>query len=219
MIREDFIMRQVRLLTDALIRIVFLRQSGRVDEALTEVESSGKLVGARSGISLTRLDPEEIVSLATTKDCLHIDSALTLFDLLVQAADLYEMQQRPEDRNESAMRAVYVALAIFDSDATSGRVDLPEKLDRMVRTCGLSTLSESIIRRLLSFYESQAEYGRAEDMLFVLVDRNSEGVRDLGLSFFERLEQITPTRLRKGNLTLKEVREGRAQLLSELDPA
>ena len=66
MIRGDFIMRQVRLLTQALTRILFLKQNGRIDEALKEVESAGKLLGARSGISLTRLDPEEIESLAST---------------------------------------------------------------------------------------------------------------------------------------------------------
>lgn len=69
---------------------------------------------------------------------------------------------------------------------------------------------------LFHYYENIAEYGKAEDVLFEVLDQNVNRniVVPLGIAFYERLALKSPDELEKGNLPLHEVLEGMEKIRS-----
>jgi hypothetical protein len=211
--RQDMLMRQIRMLADVLARAVFLRRTGRDREALVEIEAAGMLHDPETTRPLSGLSDKETVDLARTPEGIHLEAADRLADLLLLAAEIYEEDDRLQDARDARQKALLLT-SICAAEIHGLPPDhLAERLERLSRNLDIGLLSDQHLRNLHLAFEKLGRLDRAEDVLFLIADRDLATAEALGIAFYDRLKTLTPTRLRRGNLPLNEVEEGRKALL------
>ena len=82
MIRDDFLMRSIKQLADAIGRIMKLAKEGQGDEAAKELEEATRAHLGMPGAMLDRLPPEEVVR------TLNVEKSMIVAALLDAEGDL-----------------------------------------------------------------------------------------------------------------------------------
>lgn len=216
MFRQDVLMRQVRMLADALARAMALHRVGRRAEALAEIQSTGQLFDPHAPRRLTEVPDDEIVSLVRAGGGQVGETATRIVALLALAAEVYDEEDRPDDRDLSYRKALVAGIAVLADTPAESRAELADRVEALLTFVSPGALSSDTLVQLLAGLVVSRRYGRAEDILFLLLERNHPDVRELGATFYETLARVSPTLLRRGNLPLNEVNEGRAEFLRRL---
>jgi hypothetical protein len=106
---------------------------------------------------------------------------------------------------------------LLDSLMRGEAGELPEfvpKVAQFVAALAGSELPVATSAVLMEHYERTGQFAKAEDALFAILDKepdNSAAV-DFGISFYERLQRQSDSRLAEGNLPRGEVEAGLKEL-------
>ena len=181
--RQDMLMRQIRMLADALARAMFLRRTGRDREALVEIQAAGMLQDPETASPLTELSDKETVDLARTPEGIHLEAADRLAELLLLAAEIYEEDDRPQDARNARRKALLLT-SICAAEMQGLPPDhLAERLERLSRNLDIELLPIRDLCTLHLAFEKTGRLDRAEDVLFLIADRDLGAAEALGTAF------------------------------------
>lgn len=91
-----------------------------------------------------------------------------------------------------------------------------DKINELVEKIIKYELPNKTQFKLFQYYELIGCFGKAEDILYELIDIKYRGILAEGKSFYERLLNRSDNELLNGNLPRDEVQEGLAQIEKEI---
>jgi hypothetical protein len=214
MFNKDYIMRMIELLVQGIAKIMHLKQENRIEESETLFTDTLRKFYGLNDKSVEELPWTDLMSVASLGGLQDAEKCAFLAQLIKEKADLEQIQGRT-----AAAQALYAkALNIYISALLAdGYYNIPEHRDRIDEIIGLIAQQVPTIetlQMLFRYYELAGRYGKAEDMLYALLDAGAdrEETVEAGRTFYMRLLQRSDIELMEGNLPREEVREGLGEM-------
>jgi hypothetical protein len=208
MIHSDYIMRMISQLAKALAHIVQLRERGRDDDALREIDQSmQKLCGLNSQL-VNSLSESSLIGALRGGASLDVGKCLVLAGLLKEEGDVFRDRDREDDAASRYLKSLALYLEAMHDDA---RLVLPSYVERIQDVA--AALEEFVMplayrTSLMYYYELSGAFGAAEDVLFDMLEDEEAEAPALGTEFYERMLALTDDELDTGDLPRDEVLEG-----------
>jgi hypothetical protein len=216
MIRRDYIIRMIEEFTQALARIRGLKKDQRLQEASALTEEEFKRVTGLDSDSVLRLSETELLARLIQTDAGQgvREKMLFLTTLLRETGDTAVSQDRLEEGRVCYLKGLHLLL---DSLARGEVYDLPEfvpKVEEFVVALADSELPVTTNALLMEHYERTGQFAKAEDALYAILEAEPGNLPavEFGISFYERLQRQSDTRLEEGNLPRPEVEAGLREL-------
>ena len=220
MFREDYIMRMIRQLSQALTRVLFQKDSKQYQDALEEIQHTGKLflgLDFRAIHTITYEDLQEALRAKNAQDAEHVS---LIAELLRHQGDCFAFERHPEAARQSYILALDLYLDLFTARPTAQLADLTARIDLLLDHLDPLALDADMQRALFHFFDAEGRYAEAEDLLFHLADEHpTPELYAEGVAFFERLLGKSYRYLKAGNLPYEEVKEGWAAFREKMDAA
>jgi hypothetical protein len=207
-IHNDYILRMISQLAKVLAHIVQLREKGRDDDALREIDQSmQKLCGLNSQL-VNSLSESSLIAAIRGGASLDVGKCLVLAGLLKEEGDLMADRDLEDDAAARYLKSLALYLEAMHDDA---RLHLPSYVERVQEVAG--SLEEFVMpldirTRLMSYYELSGAFGAAEDVLFDMLEDEEDDAPALGADFYGRMLELTDDELDSGDLPRDEVLEG-----------
>ncbi|MEN8165713.1 MAG: DUF6483 family protein [Acidobacteriota bacterium] len=214
MLRQDYILRMIRQLAQAIARLTAKARSE--EPAIVHAELNEALK------DLTGLDFDVLDSLplAAVLQVLKADNEPNPARILAIAECSFVRAQLADatDQNDTALRARVMALTLYLETFTLFRhealAEAENRAKELLTDLGEIDLPGDTILRLFRYRSAAGRFDEAENALFDLVERGlaNSAVIDEGRAFYRRLLDLEDAQLLAGNLPRDEVRDGMAEL-------
>ena len=218
MFREDFIMRQIRQLSQALTKLLFLKDSKQYQDALDEIQHTGKLFFGLDLNAIHTITHEELQEALRAKNAQDVEHVSLLAELLRHQGECFDYELHPEAARQSYTLALDLYLDLFASGQNTQFADLTARIDLLLEHLDPLTLDAETQGGVFRFFDTVGRYGDAEDLLFHLADHHpTPALFAEGVAFFERLLGKSYRYLKAGNLPYEEVKEGLAAFRQKVE--
>lgn len=211
MISRDYLMRIIEQLVVALERILHLQDTGRYEDAETEIRvTCRKLLG----FDLSFIEPladSDIIKLLGGTGRLDTPKCHALGILLARRAELRAIAGDEDASLRLSVKALRLLLEAHLDAGASIMKDHAAVTEALIERLESFDLPQAIKEKLFAYFEMGGRYDKAEDALFDIVAMDS-GIRERGIAFYKRLMLKTDAELSAGNLPRTEVEEGLATL-------
>jgi hypothetical protein len=203
MIRQDYFMRTVQRLTQALAQALFHKGRQEFEQAEQELNTAlQECFGPDTPIP----DLEQIIALCASEG--GADTMVRLADVFAERGEIRRALRGTSDATHNDALALGLYLEVLHSGLVS--IDLIEKTEALIgRTTG-SRLPAPVLKRLLRYYEARGMLGRAEDVLYDWLDTKDPLAPEGGLDFYQRVTRQSDKDLARGGLSRDEVEQGLA---------
>lgn len=216
MIHNDYILRMISQLAKVLAHIVQLREKGRDDDALREIDQSmQKLCGLNSQL-VNSLSESSLIAALRGGASLDVGKCLVLAGLLKEEGDILTARDREDEAANRYLKSLSLYLEAMHDDA---RLHLPSYVERVQEVAAALEEFEipvDIRTRLMAYYEMSGAFGAAEDVLFDMLDDEEANALDIGEEFYERMLALSDDELSSGDLPRDEVIEGLERVRSSI---
>ena len=203
MIRQDYFMRMVQRLTQALAQALFHKGRQEFEQAEQELNAAlEECFGLDTGIP----DLEQIIALCAAEG--GADTMVRLADVFAERGEIRRALGKSSDATTNDALALGLYLEVLHSGLVS--LDLIQKTEALIgRTTG-TRLPAAVLKRLLRYYEARGLLGRAEDVLYDWLDTKDPLAPEGGLDFYQRVSRQSNDDLSRGGLARDEVEQGLA---------
>ncbi len=216
MIRRDYILRMIEEFIQALARLRALKQDRRWEQADGLLDEEFKrLVGAGASAVAQCSETDLLARLIEGEPTQAVhEKTLLLVRLLQEAGDLAAAQDRPEESRACYLKGLHLLLGVLASGEAHEFPDFVPQVEVFVTGLREAPLPLGTLAMLMQHYERTGDFGKAEDMLFALLDADpgNAGLLDFGLAFYQRLQGHSDATLEGGNLPRAELEAGLAEL-------
>lgn len=220
----DYVIRQVSLFAEMLVRISGLRRKRKYESA---VDAIGNVLD-----TLLRLPPNALATFSTAELFQRLTLAETaavgrekcvfVAAQLKETGDLYVEQEKLEEAAQFYLKALQLRLELQLSLPDEGGIHAPYTPDvtELLDKFDLTTLPLDTYGLLMAYYEQIGAFSKAEDVLFEMHDAAAADpatlaeIVDIGIAFYRRLQQQSDAALSAGNLSRDEVEAGWRELKS-----
>ena len=216
MIRRDYILRMLADFFEVLSRIRGLQNSQLWDHArqLTDEEFQ-RLVGM-NGSEIAKLSETELLArIIQGETTLAVtEKTLIVATLLKEAGDIAEGQENCVGSRSHYLKGLDLLLGVLAREDTLEFPEFVPRVEGFLQGLRDGSLPLTTQAKLMHHYERTGEFGKAEDMLFSMLDdapTNSDLI-GLGVAFYHRLQIKSDDELTLGNLPRSELEAGLAQL-------
>jgi len=217
MIQKDYIMRMMRQLAEFLAKVLFKKNAGDHEEALSVIESAcGSILGIDFGLleSLSAHDIAELLGISKDASAGGM-KCIIAGKILKEKAEI----QRIAEKDGSNAASYYTkALSLFlEGVLTIGYTEMDmtgyyADIDQIVDALG-NVLPDDAMCKMFSLYRMLGEYDKAEDWLFRLKDAGYPDILAAGIEFYEELARTDDAKLLDGNMPRAEIQEGLAEFI------
>jgi hypothetical protein len=216
MIRRDYILRMIEQFIQALARLRSLKEERQWEEvAGTLDEEFNRFVGAGAQAVEKMSDTELLARAIRGEPALAVrDKTLLLAGLLKEAGDAAAAQERDEESRAWYLKGLHLLLETLGREDAFEVPECVPRVEALVSALAGAPLPLETEARLMQHYERTGEFGRAEDALFAILERQAANpaLIEFGVAFYERLARQTDANLEAGNLPRAEVEAGLAEL-------
>lgn len=212
MIHNDYILRMIAQLAKVLAHVIGLRERGRDDDALREIDQSmQKLCGLNSQL-VNSLSEASLIAALRGGASLDVGKCLVLAGLLKEEGDIVRDRDREDDAAARWLKSLTLYMEAMHDDA---RLHLPSYVERVQEVA--SALEDFVMpidlrERLMRYYEMSGAFGDAEDVLFDMIEDDESEAPAIGEAFYERMLALSDDELDSGDLPRDEVLEGLARV-------
>lgn len=216
MIRRDYILRMIDEFFEVLDRIDRLKDGQRwSDVGLLLDEQFQRLIG-RGPQAVARLSETELFALLLKGEPTQVvhEKALMLTALLKEAGEAAAAQDHVEESRLCYLKGLHLLLDTLAQGEVSDCPVFVPRVEVFVMALGDAPLPLATRALLMQHYERTGEFGKAEDMLFIMLEDEplQTGLLDFGILFYERLQRQSDDALVAGNLPRAELEAGLAEL-------
>lgn len=214
MIRQDYILRMIQQLAQAVAR---LTAKVRTEETAVVHAELHEALKDLTGLDFDVLDS---LPLAAVLQVLEADNEPNPARILAIAECSFLRARLADaaDQNETALRARVMALTLyletFNLFRHEALAEAENRAEHLLIDLETVDLPRDTILRLFRYRSSTGRFAEAENALFDLVERGlaNTAVIDEGRAFYERLIEFEDTQLAAGGLPRDEVLDGMAEL-------
>jgi Family of unknown function (DUF6483) len=211
MIERDYIMRMIQMLVQVLAKILFFKKGGQYPKALDEIQKASKQI---LGIELEifrKLSDLQMIDFLSLDVSLGIPKCYAAGMLLKEEAEILDLQGKAAESIDARLKSLILLTEAaiekgnpLDSDHASAVDGVAGKLNEV-------DLPVHIHKKLFRYYELVREFGKAEDALFEILEKEPSFIEE-GMLFYERLKKKSDKELTEGNLLRKEIEESLKEL-------
>lgn len=221
-IRDDFILRMLDQVGEAIARVLTGRSPGAEQMAEQELASAYQELTGSGRALVARLSSEQLLAILGAPARFHRERGYVLARLLEADASLTERDGEGDDAAASAASSARLkSLDLFLEAARAGldEEDLGERIAGLRSALSELALPEASHWRVFDYVAAQGRHAAAEDLLFEGVERFGAGgdVPERGRAFYRALEALPDADLESGALPRAEVSEGRAAFEGALE--
>jgi len=203
MIRQDYFMRMVQRLAQALAQALFHKGRQEFEQAENELNAAlEECFGLDTGIP----DLEQIIALCAAEG--GADTMVRLADVFAERGEIRRALGKSSDATNNDALALGLYLEVLHSGLVS--LDLIQKTEALVERTSGTRLPAAVLKRLLRYYEARGLLGRAEDVLYDWLDTKDPLAPGGGLDFYQRASRHSDEDLSRGGLSRDEVEQGLA---------
>lgn len=207
MIERDYIMRMIQMLTNALAQILFFKKGAQYTEALHDIQTVGeKIIGMKWEL-LKKLSDAQIVELLSTDQDLGTPKLYVAGVLLKEEGEIDRLAGRTDDAVQKFATGLSLLTESYVTAQGAMTPDHSAAIESLVASLDRYEIPFHIKKRLFPFYELIGYYGKAEDVLFDLVEAD-EAFVTVGIEFYSRISKKSDEELLKGNLPRAEIEDG-----------
>ena len=216
MIRRDYILRMLEEFFEILARLNSLKQAQHWSEASRLLDGEFQRLTRTEAASVTRLSETELLARLIQGEPTQVvrDKTFIVSALLKEAGDVAAGAQRPDESRACYLKGLHLLLEALASGEPGDFPEFVPRVEMFVAALGDAPLPAATQVRLMQHYERAGEFGKAEDMLFSLLETDADkaAVLDFGMKFYERLQRLDDGRLAAGNLPREELEAGLTEL-------
>lgn len=216
MIRSDYFLRMLAEFFEVLSRIRALQQGQNWTEADLLADSEfRKLIDGDARLAVQLSETELLARLIRSGSALGVrEKTLMLTTLLKEAGALAQAQGRSEEARACHLKGLHLLLGVLGREEALSCPEFVPRIDSFLQALEPEPLPVPTQALLMQHFERNGEFGRAEDMLFsILEDQGGvPEVLELGVGFYQRLQKQSDSALAAGNLPREELEAGLAQL-------
>ncbi len=208
MIHNDYILRMISQLAKVLAHIVQLREKGRDDDALREIDQSmQKLCGLNSQL-VNSLSEASLIAALRGGATLDVGKCLVLAGLLKEEADVLLDRDREDDAAARYLKSLALYLEAMHDDARLVLPSYVERIQTVAEALDEFMMPLEIRTSLMEYYEMSGAFGAAEDVLLDMLEDEEDDAQAIGTGFYERMLALSDDELATGDLPRDEVLEG-----------
>jgi hypothetical protein len=211
-LKRDYILTMVEQLAQFIARLVFLKETARGEQALSEINEFYKHFVELDAADIRSMPHEKVIELCSDENGLDVQRSAALASILKEEGDIVKLQGRDEDAAACHTRALALLLATYGEGDRALPLGVVEKLELVIDRAIDLPMPGSYRMMLFRYLERCGSYADAEDVLFDLIESGEPGAREAGIGFYDRLAALSDEELANGNLPREEVEEGRAAL-------
>jgi hypothetical protein len=209
MIRRDYIVRMIEEFCQALSRIHACKKERLWGQAEAAVdEELQRLIGVKVRSALQLSETELLALIIKGTPTLAVrDKTMILSTLLKEAGDVAVAEQRLDEGRTCYLKGLHLLLDNLGRGEDFERPDFVPKVELLVEAVADGPLPVHTQALLMEHYERTAQFAKAEDVLFAMLDTEPDnaGLLRLGIAFYERIEGQSDGRLEAGNLPRTEL--------------
>ncbi len=214
MIRRDYILKMIEEFVQALARISSLKKELRWVEASSDLTAQFDLLCGLTPEQAVQLSETELLATIVNRGPLQAvpEKLLILTSLLKETGDASAGQDRPDAAQLFYRRALRLLIAQPTEESV-----LPAyvpRIEALLACFQPGTLQMEDLALLMRYYETLQNYSRAEDVLYQMIELQSENphLLQFGQAFYRRLASLGDEQLFQGGLTREEVKAGPGEL-------
>jgi len=209
MIQKDYIMRMIEQLSGVLIKILFNKQTKDYVQAFFEINSAYKNLLGLDPEYIKALSEDEIVGMLTSNGSIDAEKSIIIAELLREEAEIIELENGLNNTVfDMFHKSFYLYIEAIKCNSIYKQNEYLKKIDKIVEKMKEYELPGHIQFRLFQYYEIIGCFGKAEDILYELIDSKYPNILFEGKSFYWRLLNKSDKELIAGNLPRNEVNEG-----------
>ena len=212
MITRDYFMRMIHQLAQVIAKVLKLNEVKQYDNALEEIQRSAKQLLGMDLQLLTSLSDDEHIRLRSLGERFEVEKCVVTAELLRLIGEVRERQFDEEGKYRSYATSLSLFLELLFRESETLPREYFEEIDLLIRKLSSYRLSSELLQKLFRFNAIVGRYDAAENILFDLVQRDSEFGAE-GVEFYKKLRGKSDEELERGNLPRHEVEEGLAELL------
>lgn len=202
-------------LSIVLQEILLMKKAKNFTGAQHELNiTAQKIIGLELKHIETFSESKIIELLKLEKDTAHIKLYVTGV-LLKEEASLMHEQNLSGESAELYLKSLSLLLESYLIDLKPLSTDHIKYIEENLAFLKEDILPENISLKIFNFYEITGSYGKAEDILFELAEKDPAYYK-FGLEFYERLLIKNDDDLNKGNLPKEEVEESLRLIKSKM---
>jgi hypothetical protein len=225
MARRDYILQMFEEIGRALAQIIYQREIKDYKAAHALIDEQLKqTLGVGRGFLLALTD-DTLLAMLTTLGTLNADKCWAVATLLKVDGDLYEDQAQETEGYYSYLKACNLFLEALHYGNQSHEMESVSEIEEVLAKLEDYELPLRTQQLLFWYYDITGRYGKAEDMLFEIVEAgNGEDENEItnedeldevwaeAEAFYARLSQKSDKRLEAGNFSRAEIAESLARL-------
>ena len=216
MIRRDYILRMIEEFARVLAELQSAKQGQLWREAaLTLEDQFQRLVGmnADQASQLSEIELRARLIRAEPSGAINEKTSM-LITLFKEAGDVANAQDRRAEGRACYLRGLHLLLETQAGEEPAGVAGFAPQLEPLVAALSDAPLPLHTELLLMRHYERTGQFARAEDVLFVILDREpaNERLQDFGTAFYHRLEGKSDAALAAGDLPRPEIVAGLAEV-------
>ena len=203
MIRQDYFMRMVQRLAQALAQALFHKGRQEFEQAEHELNAAlEECFGLDTGIP----DLEQIIALCAAEG--GADTMVRLADVFAERGELRRALGKASDATNNDALALGLYLEVLHTGLVS--LDLIQKAEALIERTTGTRLPAAVLKRLLRYYEARGLLGSAENVLYEWLDTKDPFAPEGGLDFYRRASRQSDEDLSRGGLSRDEIEQGLA---------
>ncbi len=214
MLSEDYLMRLIRLATQALAKILGLKAAGLYTDALYLIDQMlEQVVGLKADL-INNVEDDSVIAMLTRDGKLDTDRLLIAAELIKEEADILAAQKQVAESHWRYLRCLNFYLDVV---LDGGPTELPtpvEQIDALTAMLDEKDLPVETQFSLYAYYEGAGRYAQAGAALERLLQatHTQEDLLEERREFYQRLASKTDAELGKGGMTRKEVEAALTQI-------
>lgn len=206
MLQRDYLMKMTQMLATVLTKVLFNKENKNYMEAEKDIESAAKtLVGLDLNL-IKILNVEDVLKLMKTSD-VYAGRCLISAELLKEYGDILGEKDRINESIDIYIKSLWLYLETILTKELPEPEIYYDRINFLIKNLTTPETDTELKLKIFAYYEFSGQYSKAEDVLFELMDSDTEGIKAKALKFYERLQKETDEELGKGNFSHGEVEE------------
>lgn len=216
--QRDYILRMIEQSARMLRQIIFLRKNGQLEQAMELLTQAMKQLSGLNAKLVERLPVDELLVLLSPRGYVDASQSIMAAQLMLEQANVIEAQQSPHAEPLRLKALELLLKAREQNEASVYEEAFRQEIEGAADLVKGQAKSETIVSRLVKFYDDHGMFAKAEDELFHWMDcglPEAEGrisLLDGAEDMYKHWLELPEEKLLEGRMTALEAKQGLSEI-------
>ncbi|WP_027623087.1 DUF6483 family protein [Clostridium lundense] len=219
MLKSDFIKKLVENFKKSLEEILSFIEEKNYPKALEGIDDTFSNLFRLNSMFFNSMTEENLIEILKAGGELEKDKAIIVSKLLQEKAHILELQGDLTESFYIYLKALNLYIEAFLCDREAELTYLLDEIPTVIDKLSNYELPANSKKRLVDYYKEIGDFASGEDMLYELLDENSDDLSyiNLGINYYNDLLRMNDETLEKGNLPREEITDALNALKKKLN--